>query len=86
LRKREPLLIQMEILASLIASPKVITRLAQSCNVNMSRVEVLTGPMLARGLVRRQMEDGQEVYFITDEGYKLYNDWIQIWRRLPIVT
>lgn len=84
--KREPILIQMEILASLFASPKVITRLAQSCNVNMSRIGSLVGPMRAKGLVGTKTEEGQEVYFITDEGYSLYNDWLQIWKRLPIVT
>ena len=86
MKKREPILIQMEILASLFASPKVITRLAQSCNVNMARIGSLTAPMLARGLIRTQTEDGQEVLTITDEGYRLYKDWLEIWRRLPLVT
>ena len=84
--KREPILIQMEILASLFASPKVITRLAQSCNVNMSRIGSLVDPMLAKGLVTRKTGDGQDLYFITDDGYRLYNDWLQIWKRLPLVT
>ena len=76
----------MEILSSLSASPKVITRLAQSCNVNMSRIGALTGPMIAKGLIKSEMLEGQEVYSISDEGYRLYNDWLEIWRRLPLVT
>lgn len=86
MKKREPILIQMEILASLFASPKVVTRLAQSCNVNMSRIGNFTRPMLAKGLIRSQTVDGQEVLSISEEGYKLYRDWLEIWRRLPVVT
>ena len=86
MKKREPILIQMEILASLSASPKVITRLAQSCNVNMARMESYTGPMLAKGLIRSELVDGKEELHISSEGYKLYGDWLQIWRRLAIVT
>jgi predicted transcriptional regulator len=84
LGKREPILIQMEILASLFASPKVISRLAQSCNVNLGRMENFIKPMLAKGLVRSQTVDGLEVFFISEEGYKLYKDWLEIWRRLPL--
>jgi predicted transcriptional regulator len=84
LRKREPILIQMEILASLFASPKVITRLSQSCNVNLGRMENFIRPMLAKGLIRSQVVDGLEVFSISDEGYRLYKDWLEIWRRLPL--
>jgi predicted transcriptional regulator len=74
----------MEILASLFASPKVITRLAQACNVNPGRIENFTKPMLAKGLIRTQKADGLEVYSITDDGYRLYRDWLEIWRRLAL--
>ena len=77
-------MIQMEILASLFASPKVLTRLCQSCNVNMSRIDGLLRPMLSSGLVKAQIVDGQEVYSITDDGYKVYRDWLEIWRRLSL--
>jgi predicted transcriptional regulator len=86
LKKREPILIQMEILASLFASPKVVTRLAQSCNVNMSRIGGFVQPLLAKGLVESRQVDGQEVLSITDSGYRLYSDWLEIWRRLAVVT
>jgi len=84
LKQRDNILIQMEILASLFASPKVLTRLCQSCNVNMSRIDGLLRPMLSSGLVKTQIVDGQEVYSITDDGYKVYRDWLEIWRRLSL--
>jgi len=86
LKKREPILIQMEILASLFASPKVVTRLAQSCNVNMSRMDGLVHPLLAKGLIVSQAIDNQEVLSITQEGLRLYRDWLEIWKRLAMVT
>ena len=73
----------MEILASLFASPKVVTRLCQSCNINPGRIENFTRPMQAKGLIRSQMIDGLEVFSISEEGYRLYRDWLEIWRRLP---
>jgi len=84
LKQRDNILVQMEILASLFASPKVLTRLCQSCNVNMSRIDGLLRPMLASGLVKSETVDGQEVYSITEEGYRVYRDWLEIWRRLTL--
>jgi len=84
LKQRDNMLVQMEILASLFASPKVLTRLCQSCNVNMSRIDGLLRPMLASGLVKSETVDGQEVYSITEEGYRVYRDWLEIWRRLTL--
>jgi predicted transcriptional regulator len=86
LNRREPILVQMEILASLFASPKVITRLAQSCNINTGRVRDVVDPLISKGLVRAQSVDGQELLMISEEGYNLYKDWLEIWRRLPIAT
>jgi predicted transcriptional regulator len=68
LKKREPILIQMEILASLFASPKVVTRLAQSCNVNMTRIGSFVEPMLARGLIRTQTVDARRCSLSVKRG------------------
>lgn len=84
MKRREPILIQMEILASLFASPKVVTRLCQSCNVNIARMGGMLEPLLSRGYVRAEMVEGREVYSITDDGYKLYKDWLDVWRRLSL--
>jgi predicted transcriptional regulator len=85
LKKREPILIHMEILASVFESPKSLTRLAQACNLNFARIERFTEPLQARGLLKAEMSDeGFKVYSITEEGYKVYRDWLEIWRRLPL--
>ena len=85
LRKREPILIHMEILASLFESPKNITRLAQACNVNFGRIEHYTDSLMAKGLLKTEPgEEGVKLYSITQEGYKVYSDWLDIWRKLPL--
>ncbi len=84
MRKREPILIHMEILASLFSSPKGPTRLAQSCNVQFGRLGSFTSTLLKKGLIRSAEVDGQEIFSITDEGYEVYKAWLEIWRRLPL--
>jgi predicted transcriptional regulator len=82
LRKREPILIQMDILASLFESPKGHTRLAQACNVNYARIGNFTRPLLEKGLIVSRDDEGDSVLAISEEGYRLYRDWLEIWRRL----
>ncbi len=84
MRARDDIEVQMEILASLFASPKVFTRLCQSVNVNPSRMQKYVSPMLTKKLVAIRREEEREVYAITDEGYELYKDWLDIWRRLSL--
>ena len=84
MKQRDNILVQMEILASLFASPKVLTRLCQACNVNMSRIDGLLRPLLVHGLVRSEIIDGQELFSITDDGYNVYKDWLEVWRKIAL--
>ena len=84
MKKREPTVIFMEILAVLFESPRGPTRLAQACNVNYGRIENFLRPLEERGLIRREAAGGQEVFAITDSGYRLYQDWLGVWSRLPL--
>jgi predicted transcriptional regulator len=74
----------MQILESLSASPKGPTRLAQACNVNYGRIAGFIGALLEKGLIRKEVVDGQEAFSVTDEGYKVYRDWLEVWRRLTL--
>jgi predicted transcriptional regulator len=84
LKNRESMLVHMEILASLFASPKGPTRLSQACNINSGRIGDYTDALLAKKLIRAEIMDKREVYFITQEGLQVYNDWLEIWKRLPL--
>jgi len=83
LKKREGTFIFMEILSALFQEPRGPTRLAQACNVNYGRIEGFTSPLEQRGLIRRDTAGGQEVFAITEQGRKLYEDWLEVWRRFP---
>ncbi len=84
MKKREAVLIYMELLSSLLDGPKGPTRLAQACNVNYGRIEGFTGPLLRKGLIRSAATDGQETFSITEEGARVYEEWLGIWRKLPL--
>ena len=84
MKKREPVLIFMEVLATLSSGPRGPTRLAQACNINYGRLENFTRPLLDRRLITTSTNEGQEVLSITEEGYRVYMDWLEVWRRLPL--
>jgi predicted transcriptional regulator len=84
MKKREPILIRMQILESLFASPKGPTRLAQACNVNYGRIAGFIEGLVKKGLVRRDIIEGQETFVITDDGYMVYRDWLEVWRRVSL--
>jgi DNA-binding PadR family transcriptional regulator len=50
----------------------------------MPDCRISRGPLLAKGLVESVTVDGEQRFSITDAGYKLYKDWLEIWRRLPL--
>lgn len=83
MKYRQGIVTQMTILASLFSSPKGPTRLAQSCNIHFARLEAYTKGLESKGLIRSEAADGKVVFSITEEGYRLYSDWLEIWKRLP---
>ena len=84
MKRREPTAIFMDLLTALFDGPKVATRLAQSCNLNYGRLDNFTDPLLAKGLIRKDSQDGVVLFAITEAGYKLYQDWLGVWKRLPL--
>ncbi|MBI3841391.1 MAG: transcriptional regulator [Thaumarchaeota archaeon] len=84
MKRREPVLIYMEMLATLYSGPRGPTRLAQACNMNYGRLDAYAQPLLKKGLIRAEEAGGQQTLYITDEGCRVYRDWLEIWRRLPL--
>jgi predicted transcriptional regulator len=84
LRRREPTVIYMDILAALAERPRSPTRLAQACNVNYARFERFASRLEETRHIRKEATDEGEVYALTDLGYRLYEDWLALWRRLPL--
>ncbi|MBI3859031.1 MAG: transcriptional regulator [Thaumarchaeota archaeon] len=84
MKRREPVLIYMDILAALFEGPRGPTRLAQACNINYGRLENYTGPLLTKGLLRVGGAEGQEALSITEQGRDLYLEWLEVWKKLPL--
>lgn len=82
MKKRPSVLTYMEILGILLEGPKGPTRLSQSLGVNFARLSGFTELLESKGLIRRGVQDEQEVYFITTEGVEVRRDWEKVWRRL----
>ncbi len=77
-------MIFIDILSALFEGPRGPTRLAQACNVNYGRLENFTKPLESKGLIRREAKGEQEAFVITEEGYRVYEEWLKVWRRLPL--
>jgi len=84
LKKREQTVVFMDILATLFEGPRSPSRLAQACNINYGRLEGFTKPLLEKGLIVAESREEQNVFVITEPGYRLYQDWLDVWRRLPL--
>lgn len=84
MKKREPVLIYMEILAVLFDGPRGPTRLAQACNLNYARLDSFTKALLEKSLIESSVAGGQEILSITQPGFELYKAWLEIWRKLPL--
>jgi predicted transcriptional regulator len=74
----------MEVLKVLIESPMVPTRISQVCNIRYDRLPDFLDHMEKINLIKRETQEGHEVYHITDEGLSLYRDWERIWAKLNV--
>ena len=48
------------------------------------RLAGFTKPLLDKGLLSSKSTEGQEVFSTTEDGYRTYRDWLEVWRRLPL--
>lgn len=72
----------MDVLGRLIERPSGPTRLSRLCNLSYDKCAEILAELEARGLVRKETEDGHDVYSVTPDGYKLTEDWRKIWEKV----
>ncbi len=84
MKTRPNVLTFMGILAVLCEGVRIPTRLAQACNINYVRLGEYLTPLETKGLIRKEMREGHEVYAISELGLRLYQDWENIWQRLQV--
>jgi predicted transcriptional regulator len=82
LKRRPNVLIYMEILDLLLDGPRGPTRLSQAMGLNFNKFLEFATFLKARELIRSVDQEGHELYFITQKGPELNNDWKRVWNRL----
>ncbi len=82
MKNRPAILVYAEILRQLSGGPRGKTRLARVCNIPLDRFELYIAPLSSRGMVRREISEGHEIFHITVEGMTLLNDIESVLRRI----
>jgi predicted transcriptional regulator len=77
--RRNKLTTAMEILAALREGPLNPSRLAQRCNINYGRLDEELRPIEAVGWVSMKTTGGQDVYSLTQEGLRTYQEYEVLW-------
>jgi len=78
LKRRSDLVILMDILGAVLDGPKLPTRLAQLCNLSYDNFVKFAGRLESRGLVRRSLEQGHELYSVTPDGIQTHRDYVKL--------
>lgn len=68
----------MEILHALREGPMLPNRLSQVCNLNYQRAMEMLDQLEKKGLVSRMVQDGHDLYNLTQDGLKVstHYQWI----------
>jgi len=82
LRRRPNILIYMEILDLLLEGPKGPSRLQQATGLNFPKFLEFASFLKSKQMVRTEVVEGRELYYITPQGAELNNDWKKVWGRL----
>ena len=82
MKRRPNILIYMEILDLLLDGPKGPSRLAQAIGLNFNKFLEFASFLKAKELIRGEVQDGHETYFVTQQGADLNHDWKRVWNKL----
>lgn len=82
MKRRPNILIYMEILDLLLDGPKGPSRLSQAMGLNFYKFLEFASFLKTKELIRSEEQDGHELYFITQQGVQLNQDWKRVWNKL----
>ncbi len=82
MKRRPNILIYMEILDLLLDGPKGPSRISQAMGLNFNKFLEFASFLKAKELIKMEVKDGHELYFITQQGSELNGDWKKVWNRL----
>jgi predicted transcriptional regulator len=78
LKRRPNILIYAEMLRFLLDGPKGPSRLAQSLGLNFYKFVEFAEFLESRQVIRKEVREGREVYFITPKGAQVLEDWKRV--------
>lgn len=84
MRRRQTLLIVMQLLEILIQEPRGPTRLAQAANLNYERLQGYMQTLFSNGLAATESRDGHDTYSATPKGKELYFRWAKIFEEVKL--
>ncbi len=82
MKKRERILILMEILSILREGPRGPTRLAQVVGLSFDAFAEYAKEVESRRFVVKSFVEGHELYTISQEGNQLLLDWRKVWEKI----
>jgi predicted transcriptional regulator len=74
LKRRPNILIFMQILELLSEGPRGPTSLSQACGLNYAKLREFADKLQGKSLIRMEVVEGHETYFLTSEGLQVLND------------
>ena len=81
-KRRDDLVILMDILGNLLEGPKGPTRLSQACNLTFDTMIKFIGILAQRGFIRVSTEDGHDLYSISPDGAEVFRQYRKFWETL----
>ncbi len=84
MKRRSDVLIYKDILGALLSGPVGPTRLARACNVPYDRLAGYLSFLESKLLVRREVQEGRELFYITQDGSQTHQDIEKVWNRFEI--
>lgn len=82
LKRRSDIVLKMRILQEIKEEPRGPTRLAQATNLSFDKCIPYLQGLEQRGLIRRDNQEGHDIYSITQEGNDAYLKWQELWEKL----
>ncbi len=82
MKHRPRVVIYVEILSELRDRPSGPTRLSRAANLSYDKCAEFLHELESKGLVRKDVQDGHEVYSTTPEGYQVAEEWTKLWEKL----
>ena len=81
MKRRPNTVINMEILGLLLEGPKGPSRLSQALNLNFNKFLDFAVFLESRHFIRRETQEGHDLYFVTPEGVEVYRIWTDFWTK-----